>query len=100
MKWTLFGIERDWGYRCVLTLPQIELMQADLPHTLYKRHGGKSSKGRRTSDEHVVVDAECIRLTEEANRRYQAKQKVRRQEKGYTPDELLAGLAEIDKGEI
>lgn len=34
---TLFGWQRHWGYRMRLTLPQIELMQSDLPHTLYKR---------------------------------------------------------------
>lgn len=56
--------EMNFGYRWILTVPQIEIMQADLPHTLYKKTGkdGKPVKNTKASDE-------VIRLQEEANRK-------------------------------
>lgn len=59
-------------------MPQIELMMADLPHTLYKKKGGMPK-------EKDVEDAE--RLMREA---YEKKRKARETE-GYTIEEIFAG---------
>jgi len=77
MKW---GI-RNFAYQCKLTLPEIELMMADLPHTLYSRRDGKP----RQSD----ID-EATRLMREAY------EKKRRGEE-YTVEEIFAGKAEMDE---
>ena len=64
-RWIPFaGRIVNYTARCVLTIPQIEIMQTDLPHTLYKKTGkdGKPVKNTRASDE-------VIRLQEEANRK-------------------------------
>ena len=73
-------------------------MRCDLPHTLYhhtpaSEKGGKRKKGRRNNAP-GGVDPECLRLTREANARFEAKR--RRMKEGYTADELIAGLAEKD----
>lgn len=76
---------RSWGYRCELTLPQIELMSSDLPHTLYKKIGEK--KGAKSKD---IEDAERLML--EARER-----KRKRMEKGkesYTIKEIFDGAIE------
>lgn len=67
-------------------MPQIELMQSDLPHTLYKRRNDKK-KGK------VEVDDEALRLQEEAN----AKARKRREsQQPPTLEELFEGAAEED----
>jgi hypothetical protein len=71
-----------------LTLPQIELMQADLPHTLFKKNSRNKNDGK------VIVDDEAIRLNMEEMRKAEARR--RRREKGYTVDEVFAGLADDD----
>lgn len=82
-----FGLieERSWGYRCVLTLPQIEIMQSDLPHTLYKKQ-----KDRKK----VVVDDEAVRLQEEANKRAAERRAAKNGQQTYTIDELFADAAD------
>lgn len=79
-----FGLitERNWGYRCELTLPQIELMQSDLPHTLYKKKG--------TSPK-VDENDDAFRLQEEANKRAAARHKKNGE---YTIEEVFAGAAD------
>lgn len=62
-------------------MPQIELMQSDLPHTLYTKRGDRSKKG-------TVVTDDLIRKQEEANRR--AKER-REKKKGVTLNELFTG---------
>ena len=58
---TLFGWERHWAYRTRLTLPQIELMQSDLPHTLYKgRKKDEPSKADVESDPAYRLTLESI----------------------------------------
>ncbi len=81
--------ERHWGYRCVLTMPQIELMQADLPHTLYdtKKKGGEGT----------VVTDKVLRLTREANARRKArksKEAANAADREYTLDEVFSGAAD------
>ena len=45
-RWVPFvGRIVNYTARCVLSVPQIQLMQADLPHTLYLRDKGKKKKG-------------------------------------------------------
>ena len=71
-----------------MTLPQIELMQADLPHTLFKKNSRNKNDGK------VIVDDEAIRLNMEEMRKAEARR--RRGKKGYTVDEVFAGLADDD----
>ena len=86
VKEFFFGLiaERNWGYRCVLTLPQIELMLTDLPHTLFH------SKSKTLHDSDVE---EANRLQEEANRKA-AERRRRKESDEYTIDELFKGVAE------
>ena len=87
----LFGLieVRNWGYRCVLTLPQIELMQSDLPHTLYirKKKDGNKSVSKADYDE-------AQRANEESLRRSIERRRKRQQEQGYTIDEIFNGEAD------
>lgn len=71
---------RNWGYRCELTMPQIELMMSDLPHTLYgKKDTNKSGGGTTLTDD--VMQKQL-----EANRRA----KERRERKGVTLNDLFS----------
>ena len=87
----LFGLieVRNWGYRCVLTLPQIELMQSDLPHTLYIRKEKKEKKVCSQAD----ID-EATRLNAESLKRSRERRRKRQQEQGYTIDEIFNGEAD------
>lgn len=79
---------RDWGYRCELTMPQIEIMQSDLPHTLYlKDHSKKKEPAKNT-----VASDEVLRLQEEANRKMRERKARRKQEEEMTAtvDELFS----------
>lgn len=67
-------------------MPQIELMQSDLPHTLYQKKG-------RVSKEDLD---EVTRLQEEANRRAAERRKAREAEE-YTVDELFNGRLEMEE---
>lgn len=71
---------RDWGYRCELTMPQIELMMSDLPHTLYGERDQKKSGGGTTLTDDVM------QKQLEANRRA----KERRERKGVTLNDLFS----------
>lgn len=72
-----FGV-RNFDYRWRLTLPQIEVMMSDLPHTLYNM----ANKKPKISD---VEDAE--RKMREA---YEKRRKEKERE-GYTVEELFEG---------
>lgn len=78
-----FGI-RNYAYRCRLTMPQIELMMADLPHTLFKKKHDKPTQ----SD----VD-EAMRLTMEAAERKRKK----KEEEGMTIEELFNEKEKVNK---
>ena len=90
----LFGLieVRNWEYRCVLTIPQIEIMQSDLPHTLYIR---KDKDGNNTSVSKADYD-EAVRMNQESLRRSIERRKKRQQEQGYTRDEIFNGEADED----
>lgn len=87
----LFGLieVRNWKYRCVLTLPQIELMQSDLPHTLYnhKDKNGNPSVSKADYDDAVKANEESLRRSIE-------RRKKRQQEQGYTIEEIFNGEAD------
>jgi hypothetical protein len=87
----LFGLieVRNWKYRCVLTLPQIELMQSDLPHTLYyhKDKDGNPSVSKADYDDAVKANEESLRRSIE-------RRKKRQQEQGYTNEEIFNGEAD------
>ena len=81
----------DWGYRCVLSLPVIEIMQSDLPHNLFNDLGDKEDNSEDAGkDKKVVVDEESIRLNAEAYREIHSKDKI------YTVEEIFAGKADMD----
>ena len=63
-----------------MTCAQIELMQCDLPHTLYDLKSGDSPK------KNTVASDEVLRLQEEANRRMSERKAAR--ERGEVPYEL------------
>ena len=80
---------RNFTYRCLLTLPEIEVMSADTPHTLYKR--GAMGGGSKPTESDIE---EATRLTLEAQKR---KEERRRREAGqYTIEEVFAGKADAD----
>ena len=64
----------------MLTLPQIEIMQADLPHTLYLKKGEKK----------VDDNDPAFAMQKEAD----ARVKERREKEGYTINEIFAGAAD------
>ena len=81
----------NFGYNWILTVPQIEIMQSDLPHTLYLRDHDK--KGRRKAadkDFRYNPNDKAIALQEEANRRALERRKAKAEGKiPYTTDELF-----------
>ena len=72
-------------------MPQIELMQSDLPHTLYNynKEGKKDTKVYSQSD----ID-EATRLCKESLKRSRERRAKRQQEEGYTLDEIFNGEAD------
>lgn len=72
-------------------MPQIELMQSDLPHTLYNydKEGNKGNKDYSQSD----ID-EATRLCEESLKRSRERRAKRQQEEGYNLDEIFNGEAD------
>ena len=89
-----FGLieERNWTYRCVLTLPQIEIMQSDLPHTLYHHNKPKNKKGNKVYSQSDIDEA--TKLCEESLKRSIARRQKRQQEEGYYLDEIFNGEAD------
>lgn len=73
----------------MLTLPQIELMQSDLPHTLYNRKDKKENK----SVSKVDYD-DAVRANEESLKRSIERRRKRQQEQGYTIEEIFNGEAD------
>ena len=73
-------------------MPQIELMQSDLPHTLYLRDNGKDDTPNITQEDY----ADAVRANEESLRRSIERRRKRQQEEGYTVDEIFKGEADRD----
>lgn len=72
-------------------MPQIELMQSDLPHTLYIR---KDKDGNRSVSRADYDDA--VRMNQESLKRSIERRRKRQQEQGYYINELFNGEADKD----
>lgn len=72
-------------------MPQIELMQSDLPHTIYSHNNKTENKGFSQAD----YD-EAQRANEESLRRSIERRKQRQQEQGYTVEEIFNREADED----
>lgn len=84
-RWIPFvGRITNYTARCVLTVPQLQIMQSDLPHTLYIR----DKKGKRNSADDYKYNPKdpAIAKTEEMLR---MKMEKMAQEQGFTTDELF-----------
>ncbi len=73
-------------------MPQIEIMQSDLPHTLYIR----KDKGEKNTSVSKADYDEAVRMNQESLRRSIERRKKRQQEQGYTRDEIFNGEADED----
>lgn len=71
-------------------MPQIELMQSDLPHTLYIKDNVKDNTTNVTQEDY----ADAVRANEESLRRSIERRKKRQQEEGYTVEEIFKGEAD------
>jgi hypothetical protein len=75
-------------------MPQIELMQSDLPHTLYnyKKEVKKDNQDNKVYSQSDIDEA--TRLCEESLKRSRERRAKRQQEEGYTLDEIFNGEAD------
>jgi hypothetical protein len=72
-------------------MPQIELMQSDLPHTLYNYAKEDTNDNKDYSQEDID---EATRLCEESLKRSRERREKRQQKEGYTLDEIFNGEAD------
>ena len=86
-RWIPFvGRITNYTARCVLTVPQMQIMQADLPHTLYKRDK-KGKKRSVTAEEYKYNPKDpAIEKTMESLRR---RERMAKGEDGLTTEELF-----------
>lgn len=86
-RWIPFvGRITNYTARCVLTIPQITLMQSDLPHTLYKKMAKDGDKSYNPQDK-------AFELQRQADERAAERRRKRQEEEGYTVDELFGNEA-------
>lgn len=74
-----------WGYRCVLSVAQIMIMSADVPHTLFLKREEDSERAKEKDggksipkyDPYKPIDPDdpCIRLNAEARRMAEEREK-------------------------
>ena len=84
-KWIPFvGRITNYTARCVLTIPQIRIMQADLPHTLYF----KTNKDGKVIRNVSKTDKAAL-LQEEANRKARERRAREAGEMPYTMEEIF-----------
>ncbi len=76
----------------MLTLPQIELMQSDLPHTLYNFKKDKDGGGGAAVSQEGIDEAERLMIL--AKQKAEERKKKRQQKEGYTLDEIFNGDAD------
>lgn len=89
-RWIPFvGKIINYTARCVLTVPQITLMQSDLPHTLYE-------KINRVKDGNISYNPndKAFELQRLADEKAAARRKARQEKEGYTVDEVFRGDAD------
>ena len=77
--WGLVNIS-EWGYRCVLTNPQIDLMIADLPHILDCQDDRKTAK---------EPDEMSIELNRKSLEKFRKKMRDRNQKEKINLEEIL-----------
>lgn len=66
-RWVPFvGLVVNYTARCVLTIQQIQIMQSDLPHTLYKRSKAEGKKGKKGKDAPVRANDPAFALQQAA----------------------------------
>lgn len=72
-------------------MPQIEIMQSDLPHTLYKRRKSKGKNGKKdaNADFKFNPNDKAIKMQEEANRRMRERLASKGRQPEYTIDEMF-----------
>lgn len=73
-------------------MPQIEIMQADLPHTLLNRNGKKGKRGKKPAiDENYKCNPNdnAFALQREAVERKRRKMEAEGKEVNYTMDEIF-----------
>ena len=82
-------VVQAWGYRCELTVPQIEIMQSDLPHTLI------ISKEETKSKIDTADYDEATRLNEMAlQRALERRQAEKDRQRQHTVDDIFNGSIE------
>lgn len=73
-------------------MPQIEIMQSDLPHTLYERRKSKGKKGKKKdANENFKFNPKdkAIMMQEEANRKMRERIASNGRQPGYTIEEIF-----------
>ena len=73
-------------------MPQIEIMQADLPHTLFNRKAGKGKKGRKAVDNENYIanpNDKAFALQREAVERRRRQMEAEGKDVNYTMDEIF-----------
>lgn len=77
----------EWESYAVLSRAKKQIMQSDLPHTLYNF---KEKEGDVSYD----PNDKAFELQRQADERAEARRRARQEKEGYTVDELLRGEAE------
>lgn len=92
-RWVPFvGRIVNYTARCVLTVPQITLMQSDLPHTLYDRK--KSKATAKSGNKTFNPNDNAFELQRKADEAAARRRKARQEKEGYTLDEVFRGEAD------
>ena len=90
-RWVPFvGRITNYTARCVLTVAQMELMQADLPHTLFRREKKKGKKGKPNENYKFKPTDKAIQLQMKANEERRRRRKAEGKDVQYTMDELFS----------
>ena len=89
-KWIPFvGRIANYTARCVLTIPQMQIMESDLPHTLFKKT--KVAGGNGAVAPKVRADDPAFELQQKAVEKALARRRAKAEgREPYTIDELLS----------
>lgn len=86
-RWVPFvGRITNYTARCVLTVPQMQIMQADLPHTLYLRDKKKGKKKDNDNYQYNPTDPAIAKTMESIKKR---KERMAAEKDGFTTEELF-----------
>lgn len=90
-RWIPFvGRITNYTARCVITVPQMDLMQADLPHTLFKHDKKKGKKGKPNENYKFNPNDKAVQLQIKANEEMRRRKKAAGKDVQYTMDELFS----------